>query len=290
MNGSATYRLVFAQPDPENGEKVCVGLLFVEDTKASLLFDEGLSKVRCVAPRYDLKLLKYYLGSLRSAIGESSRHDLDITLSRYSPHVLTSDARRVAAPVSAELKHRLLERYATSENDIKLQVDQLKATPLETIQDAQIGVFVEKFTTTMRLKVLRDVSPDHFFPKMKGSTGRIRPVAAAVVTPGHVVLIDGVDLSRLTPKRGLARTNRVVQTFWQSRRLETDANDLAFPKLQRVGVVLNGAIQKSDAYFEAHDYAIHQFKKEADLTVDAESYDDQNKFQQLLRDVGHEAL
>jgi hypothetical protein len=35
--------------------------------------------------------------------------------------------------------------------------------------------------------------------------------------------------------------------------------------------VLDGSIRRNTAYYEAHDYALHQFQKDADFAVDAAS-------------------
>jgi hypothetical protein len=111
---------------------------------------------------------------------------------------------------------------------------------------------------------------------------KIGAVAAAIVRDGVVVIVDGVDLGVLTPTRGLSTTNHVVHTFWQYRRVAEQNPSLVDVQIKRVGVVLNGAKTKNDAYYDAHDYAMEQFRKEADLAIDGESIDDQRTFEDFV--------
>ena len=41
--------------------------------------------------------------------------------------------------------------------------------------------------------------------------------------------------------------------------------------MKRIGVVMNGKLSPGAAYADAHDFALHQFKNEADVAIDASS-------------------
>src|SRR5262249_22959324 len=94
-------------------------------------------------------------------------------------------------------------------------------------------------------------------------------VALAVRKTNEVVLIDGVDLTILSPGRALSRINKVAHTFWQYKTVRDDC--LVGRDIRLIAVVLNGSDAPQPAYKDAHDFALHQFNKEADLAVDASS-------------------
>lgn len=98
---------------------------------------------------------------------------------------------------------------------------------------------------------------------------QVARVALALRKTNEIVLIDGIDLTVLTPARALSRVSKVAHTFWQYK-LVRDTN-LDGRGLRLIGVVLNGSEAPQPAYKDAHDFALHQFKKEADLAVDASS-------------------
>src|SRR6185436_18698353 len=119
----------------------------------------------------------------------------------------------------------------------------------------------------LQLGVIRNARPGDVLGR---SIGTIGAVAAAIRVRDSVVLVDGIDLRLLTPKKGIGLGNKVAHTFWQYGRLKT--SDLVASRVKRVGVVLNGvnatSRRKAAAYADAHDYVLDQFRKEADLAVD----------------------
>src|SRR5687768_4024367 len=95
----AKYRLLYVQPDPENGDRVCIGVV-VDDpsSRASVAYDTAFSKLRCVTHEYDFQLLRFYLDDLRLQLKSTSSPET--VLSRYSPILVSSEPRLVSAPVT----------------------------------------------------------------------------------------------------------------------------------------------------------------------------------------------
>ena len=54
MKTLAEYRLVYLQPTPEDGERVCIAILFTDDGRPSLAFDAALKRAKCLGERLDL--------------------------------------------------------------------------------------------------------------------------------------------------------------------------------------------------------------------------------------------
>lgn len=96
------------------------------------------------------------------------------------------------------------------------------------------------------------------------------------------MLVDGVDLNVLTPRAALSQVNRVVHTFWQYARFFQPKLDGS--TLRRIGVVLNGTPKPTRAAADAHDFALDQFSKEADLAIDASSEVGREKLRSALKE------
>lgn len=143
----AQYRLIFVQPDPENGDRVCVGIL-VEDRHGppELVYDAAFSKVSCVAPALDIELLRFFLQDLENALQRSP--EPAVTLQQYSPQLTTSQARSIVTPVTDSVKARLLERYALVQRPTKTVAAEAKLAARVHAR-AEIQRFVERIAAPL---------------------------------------------------------------------------------------------------------------------------------------------
>lgn len=284
--GTAQYRLLYVQPDPDRGDRVCVGVLFRESPRRiSVLYDQDFTKLRCVAPDVDQDLLRLYLTDFRSTV-ERSHDDLEIALKRYGPQVTASVDRYVASPITDRVKQLLLERFAMPKRGATALEGALVAgvqsgTALRQEVRERIASFTESVVAPLDLRVVRNARP----PDVLGKAFKlIDPVAVAIRGRDSTVLVDGIDLRLASPKRSIGIANKVVHTFWQYGRIR--AEDLSAGRVKRVGLVLNGAApgnrRHAAAYADAHDYALAQFRKEADLTIDGSSAAGANELVALL--------
>jgi hypothetical protein len=276
---TATYRLVYFQPDPEDGERVCVALLFNTERDTELLYDPAFPKLKCLAPRTDSGLVRFYLEDLEAGVRRSPS-DISSLIRHHSPQLTTSEARRSAWPLGEKARSYLMRRFLTRE------VGQTATLSVATVKDEKIDLVKEHIGDLLR-KVSRrpsdDIREDANSQWVLGrNLPNIAPVAFAVRTSRVVILIDGVDLSVLSTKGALSRVNRVAHTFWQYGRVQQMGVDNTPPK--RVGIVLNGTTSPGASYRDTHDFALHQFAKEADLAVDAASSDDFRKLEDALRE------
>jgi hypothetical protein len=110
----------------------------------------------------------------------------------------------------------------------------------------------------------------------------LRPVSIAVRRDSKIVLIDGVDLRTTRPNAATEKSNKIAHTFWQYRRFRTTDLVGMQAQIELVGIVLNGKAKQSRDYLDAHDYALHQFQTEADISVDAGSGAGLERFQAAL--------
>lgn len=263
------YRLLYFQPNPEDGERVCVGLLFQDRRSLSVLYDGRFPKVRCIAPSYEPELVKFYLDDLDATLRRRSEDDLGLILRRYGPQLVASEERIVSLPLSESKKLSLLERFVArgGRPKVELAPAQAKGTSADQVGE-HIRKFVEEYVQPTGVKVFRDALSQDLLGYRVPALGR---VAMAVKKPRKMILIDGVDLRLLPKKQAIDRANRVAYTFWQYGRIQGDSIVLAKTPISRIGVVLNGSTKKGRGYYEAHDFALHQFQKEADIAVDTMS-------------------
>jgi hypothetical protein len=282
VSAKAHYRLLFVQPDPERGDRVCIGVLFNEGGRRhSVLYDRSFKKVRCIAPDADTDVLSYYVTDFSAAI-ETSK-DLDATLKRYTPQLTASADRNIVAPLTDRLRQLLFRRFAmlSAEEEHEAVAVREDSVPYPTRTSEEIATFAQGIALPLETSVIRNARPIDLIGKR---VSLIRPVAAAIRLRHSVVLMDGIDLRLGRPRAGVNRVNKVVHTFWQYEKLKS--RDMSAGDIRRVGIVLNGAEPTSRAsaaeYSDAHDYALAQFTKGADLAIDGSSPDDRRRLQNFL--------
>ena len=98
----SSYRLLFFSPEPEAEERVCIGLLFTDGRSRTVLCDDNFPKVRCIAPKFELSLLRFFVRDMEGALRDSDE-PVEIVLGRYAPHIQASTPRSLLAPVTPTL-------------------------------------------------------------------------------------------------------------------------------------------------------------------------------------------
>jgi hypothetical protein len=267
MDATQEYRLLMLQPDPESGERVCVGIVLEDD----VVFDAKLSKLKCFSHAFDLSVTRFYLNEIRDSLRRSRGMSVQQVISGYAPIFSCSAARRVASPVTETVKATLLRRFVMQENS-ELPPSQPELNPAR-----------KSFSTKLRRITTEYLqgSFDHVIENAKPSdiTGRAHPeigrVALALKRLDRVVLMDGVDLSSATSKKIINQSARVVHTFWQYKRLNTQ-------NIMRVAVVFNGLPRERAIDRDTHDFVFDQFQLEADKTIDGSSLDITKQVSELL--------
>lgn len=276
------YRLLYFQPDPEDGERVCVGLLFQENRSRSVLYDDKFQKVRCIAPSYEPELVKFYLDDLDSTL-RNCEDDLALILRRYGPQLVASEERLVSLPLTDSARFSLLQRFVARGGR---PAAELTAAGVRAVASDQFGehlrTYVQKYLRPMDVRIIPNARPRDLFDSPLPD---LRPVALAIRKPGKTILIDGVDLRICNRQQALGQANRVAYTFWQYGRIRSDNASLLQTPFTRIGVVLDGAARRTKAYHEAHDFALHQFQKEADIAVDTMSGQGTRELEEMLTSV-----
>ena len=273
---SGQYRLLHFQPDPEDGDRVCVGILLEEDGKFTVLSDPKFKKLRCVAPDFEPELVSFYLRDLEDSL-DRSREPVEITLRRCAPQLVVSEARSVATPLTPDKRVRLMERFVLPAKEFQkelVQVSRAEATTSEHLR-----IFLTGIAPWFENMVIRNARPLDLFDI---TLPNLKPVAFAIKRHSMFVLVDGVDLSVMSPAKAVAKANRIGHNFWQYGRIREESLFKGRPKVERVGVVMNGTSPRTEAYLDAHDYALLQFQNEADVAVDATSGEGKEKLRAFL--------
>ncbi|SRR6266404_656928 len=275
---TASYRLVYFQPDPEDGERVCVALLFNTQRDVELLYDSEFPKLRCLAPHIDTDLVKIYLDDMEANL-KRAPSDVDLLIRRHSPQLVTSEARKAAWPLTNTARMHLMRRFLSKEGRVEDDSSKPLAKDKRVNQvKAHLRALVQRVAKE-QIGELQEDAKAHWV--LGQSFPGIDPIAFGLRRTDVVILIDGIDLSVLKPKPALSRANRITHTFWQYRNIRQMGFLDRVP--HRIGVVLNGMVNPGVDYKDVHDFALHQFRNEADLAVDASSPDDLRKLEEMFR-------
>ena len=95
--------------------------------------------------------------------------------------------------------------------------------------------------------------------------------------------IDGVDLNLLKPQQAIDRADDVGKTFWKYSQLVLEGQ---VGSIRKIGVVLNGLSHLKPREHDAHDYALHRLKAEADTAIDAASTEATATLERELQAIG----
>lgn len=260
----ASYRLVYFQPDPEDGERVCVALLFYTEREVELLYDPKFPKVVCLTSKANCDLIRVYLDDLKMYL-KSHLSDIDSHILRYAPHLVMSEVRKSVWPLSDRARLYLMRRFLSKDK---------RVAPDQMVKEGNVKTHIRD--------VVKNATRDHIEHLIKEDVSsqwvlgekvpQIRPVAFALDRNNRIILIDGTDLTVLTPILARRRANDVALTFWQYRQYgQTQGYRLDRKPLFKIGVVINGTRTSQPSYKDTHDFVMHQFGEEADLAIDAAS-------------------
>jgi hypothetical protein len=258
-NLTASYRIVYFQPNPEDGDRVSVGLLFSDARDIEVLYDPSFPKLKCLAPHVDPELVKIHLDSLDARLHERGV-DFERQLAEMAPHFITSGYRKVAWPLTDRLRVQLMRRFLSKEGYVS---DTEVAERAEKVDPVQVHLRELLGDVRPRVEEWRENAKSEWVIGQR--VPRIKPVALALRKRNQqVVIIDGVDLTAVTSPKAITRIGKVAYTFFQYGRVETR-------RVKRVGVVVNGAHNPTAQYRDTHDFAMQEFTQEADLAIDTAS-------------------
>jgi hypothetical protein len=117
----------------------------------------------------------------------------------------------------------------------------------------------------LRLQIIDDTSPENVFGR---PVRHVRPVPVVVKGARSILLVDGLDLNELTPARAIKASDEIARNFWHYGLFRDHDLVAQQTPFMRIGIVVNGLSRKSFAAADAHDYALHRFRSDADMVYD----------------------
>jgi hypothetical protein len=260
LNNTGTYRILYAQPTPETGERIAVAVVVQENHRTSLYFDRQFPRLKKVLGDLELDALEYYLEDLRRALFRSG--DPESVLNTFAPQIVPSDARKVSLPLSETALRVLLQKLLQPSPRLTSAPEEA-VTPVDPVSKA-IEAYV-RVRAGVTADIQANITPAAVFGR---DVPGLHSVAVGVKRGSSWVLVDGVDLNGLTPKRAIKRADEVARNFWQFSR---EAARLPQTNIKRIGLVLNGNSHRRQATLDAHDYSLHRLSADADWAVDGSS-------------------
>lgn len=274
---SAEYRLVFFQPEPEDGERLCIGLLFSDvDNRRSLVYDERFARVRCFAPTFELDLLRFLMKSL-----DHHLHNRDLSmeqaLASLGSQLSVSVERRVASPVSDATKMRLLERFVVRKETAASIVEASE----KAAADSRFVEHLLSFTRPLLKDTNRTLIENADSKRVMGrKVAGVGTVSLLIDFEDRLTVLDGIDLSIQAPNEAIKRTGRVAHTFWQYGRY---AAELVVPrKIIRVAVIFNGASHTKSKYHDAQGFARDILSEQSEMLIEHDGAEELSRLEKLV--------
>ncbi len=273
----AEYRLVFFQPEPEDGERLCIGLLFSDEgNRRALVNDSTFARVRCFAPKFEVGLLRFLMKTLDANLRDRSL-SLEQALTSLGSQLSLSTERRVASPASDATKMRLLERFVIRK-DAKLSI---AASSEKVAADMRFVSHLLSFARPLMKNedqvVIENADSKQVLGKKIAGVGT---VSLMIETNDRLTVLDGVDLSIQGPKEAVNRTGKVAHTFWQYERY---MKQLINPrKINRVAVIFNGVSNPGPKYRDAQAFALEILSERSELLIEHDGQEDLSRLERLV--------
>jgi hypothetical protein len=267
--GVEEYRLLLFQPDPETGERICVGVAVDRD----LIYARDLPRVQCFTQKTNPDILRVYLKDIRDRVARSEAENLDRVIRDFAPMFMLSAPRNIVSPVTQSAKLMLLRRFVG--DGPRRQSERMRT------RREYFGRLIE-FARTAHIgpdsQIIENARPADILGMRPLGVGRVNRVALAIRRPERTVLMDGLDLNRVRANDLLRACGQVVHTFWQYGRASKPYGE----RLSRIAIIFNGSVRDSAQARDAHDFAVSQFQKESDETIEATSPVAVERLSQLL--------
>lgn len=273
------YRLVYFSPRPEDDERVCVGILLYDSGRADFEFDDSLDKAHCFAPDYTKASLRFMLETIR---GQAKNAVLAGHITELSPQIQLSGERILRTGVTAKVREILREKYLLKPKAADHRTRQKSRGPGRNI-DSYLAKHFSLFSGSVHRAVgaqdlfgaaAQDLPPD-LVP---------RTVSRAVVSGGSVCLLDGVDLHTDSTEALVHRVTRVSRTYWQIGKAQEFLGSSHAPNILRAAIIFDGdGPDVEPALKWRQDYAMDQFRKNANVTVKAGSLEQERELKSELK-------
>ena len=174
----------------------------------------------------------------------------------YGPQVAASPARKIEIPVTQSATNLLMAKYVFPAKKLRSR-DKVDKVAVE------IAAYVLQ-QLAPDTEVLTNVAANDIVGR---SIAGARKIALAIHGKTGWILVDGVDLNQLSPGAAVDRADAISRTYWKYSRAQKGSTET----IKSIGLVLNGKSHLAPPTSEAHDYALHLFRREADFALDAAS-------------------
>src|ERR1700693_6661334 len=103
-----SYRLLYFSPRPEDGERLCVGIVVAVGGNQFIEFYEHFTKVKSITRGHNVEVVGTVIDGLRADLTGDNLSDLML---RFEPQFFLSAPRKLLVPWSEDVKSRLRKRF-----------------------------------------------------------------------------------------------------------------------------------------------------------------------------------
>jgi len=261
MSSHWWYSLVSAEPDPEAGERVNVGLLIGNGRLLQLEYDPDLPRVRCITDPTDRRLLSE---ALRAAAKSLSRfEELTSLRSFLGPQVSISPPRGLYAQPDRRTIAALKERYLRDPS--KGSAKRSKARRVSRIDDALKPILHR----SIRYQLRKSVTPEKLYPEQPIFDVPVPALDRAVRSDTRDLLIGGVTVRQKSPLKTIQGTItvRLGRAFWHYSEAKERIHSQVGREVRTLGLVFNTAQSRTSELDEAIEYLEHVWGRDVDRFV-----------------------
>src|SRR5690606_7204162 len=235
-NSAWWYALVSASPNPEAGEAINVGLLFGNGRPAFLEFDENLSRLKCLADRFERKMYSDILNDIRSNI----RHTTSVSeLNQiYGPQLKVSDPRPLYQQPNKTTINRLRRHYLGAVRSRRTHSEERKAV---TLVDETISRVAWRYAEPLTQK--KRALPEDLYPRdaKKIFETPVPAIDRVLRTRDKDLLIGAARIGSRKPESAIqGKGTKLGRAFWQYREARPRIEDLTGCRVRMVGLIYNG--------------------------------------------------
>lgn len=274
---SRFYRIVYFSPRPEDGERVCVALIIWDEGRTYFLFDRNARKARGLSREYGTDVIIFMLEQLEE---KASQIAVSGVVTEFSPQIQISGPRVLLKPADETVRNILVHTYLSPQKGFRSPAKQPGIS-------GRIETFLSKYHVPQG-SIIRRATAQKLFGKE--AVRRLPaelipgPVARAVNVGDGLLLLDGVDIHAST-NAVVEHVARVTHTYWQCKKAQGVLHDKSV-KLTSAAVVFDGdGGTENQSFLWRIRYAMEQFEKDADHTINPSTPEGQNELRSLLTET-----
>lgn len=267
------FRIVRFSPTPGLNEPVNVALLLVDD-KARLVTDTEFQKLACIAPRFNVRLLRFMLDELGHELMRVDPEEAHTFLATRTAQLQVGEPQQFTRPLPRDFESKLIEAYLRRNQRPSRSTDR-HMQYVDTLVDDALAKLA--FDTSFLLNRAR---PKDFLSPQSVALLPAKSIKfSRVLSNDHkIVLMDGLNLAVASKPHLRQRAAELGYGFFSIGNVRSQLQAIEGKPIVRASFVFNRP-PEADPEVE---YSINLVERDADLKIDAATQANLGELKQTL--------